>query len=522
VVYDNEPGYFIGPMVAWRDPQSSVRRVVDGQQRLTTISIFFAVIRDELRDLGHESLAQGIHRYLEKPNRNNELEYTLETEAESNYLYNGIYLNPPGRNLAPQGEEERALYQAVTQIRGLVGAEVEKRSSPTKWLTALRDRLLNLRVIWVEHSNEDDAYIIFETLNSRGKDLEVVDLLKNLLFNKLRNQGNRQADTVRDKWNFMRSVIESVGNSTLDVNRYILHWWLSQEPYVAQRKLFRAIKGKVDSKPRAQARLDSLCTDVGYYRNALDPGSRRWGPEETNIRRSLEALADFRILQPAPLLLSLIRARSAAEPRLSARPLAATLRTIERYHFQYTIVSQLSSSGGVSEMYAKAARDLYNSCSPQTRAKALKEFRQKLVDRAPSREQFVSDFANRFTLTDAHTRESKLVRYVLGAILRHLHPQTNQEDLSIEHILSQSTIGANGIDTSVVGSIGNLILVSHDINTRLGSKPFSSKLPILAGDGAPYDLGGVVNCSSWWPEEIKSRAELLGELAYDSVWKLPV
>lgn len=95
----------------------------------------------------------------------------------------------------PQGDEEKALHQGVSLIRRLVSGEVEKRTSnPVEWLAHVRDKLLNLLVIWVEHGSEDDAYIIFETLNSRGKDLEVVDLLKNLLFNKLRSQGNRQAD----------------------------------------------------------------------------------------------------------------------------------------------------------------------------------------------------------------------------------------------------------------------------------------------------------------------------------------
>lgn len=522
VVYDNKQGYFIGPMVAWRDPLSSVRRVVDGQQRLTTIAIFFAVLRDEFKELGHETLANGIHRYLEKPNRDNELDYTLSTEVESGYLNRAIFNNPPDLSFQPQGEEENALHQAVTQIRRLISSEVDKRTAnPTEWLTHVRDKLLSLRVIWVEHSNEDDAYIIFETLNSRGKDLEVVDLLKNLLFNKLRSSGNRQSDATRDTWNDMREVIESTGNTSLNVNRFILHWWLSQEPYIAERKLFRAIKGKVRTKPQARVRLKSLREDVDYYRYALDPGSRQWQIEEAAVRNSLDALEIFRILQPAPLLLSLMRARFGPDPRLSIRPLASTLQTIERYHFQYTIVSQLSSSGGVSEMYAKAARDLFDATSPQQRVNVLKDFRQKLVDRAPSRDQFVTDFSNRFVLTDSLTRDSKLVKYTLRTILRNLHPETNLEYLTVEHIMPQSEIGNKGIDASTVGSIGNLLLVNDAVNGKLGSKAFSSKLPVLSNQGLPFDIGGVLDKSNWGPAEISSRAEMLGELAYDKIWKLP-
>jgi uncharacterized protein with ParB-like and HNH nuclease domain len=62
VVYDNKVGYFIGPMVAWRVLGSVHCRVVDGQQRLTTIAVIFAVLRDELRRLGEANLADGIHR----------------------------------------------------------------------------------------------------------------------------------------------------------------------------------------------------------------------------------------------------------------------------------------------------------------------------------------------------------------------------------------------------------------------------------------------------------------------------
>lgn len=523
VVYDNKPGYFIGPMVAWHDPLSSLRRVVDGQQRLTTIAIFFAVLRDEFRGLGHETLANGIHRYLEKPNRNNEPEYTLSTEVESGYLNNAIFNNPPDLNFQPHSEEEKALHQAVSQIRRLIRGEVDKRTAnPTEWLTHVRDKLLSLKVIWVEHGNEDDAYIIFETLNSRGKDLEVVDLLKNLLFNRLRSAGNRQSDATRDTWNEMRGVIESTGNPSLNINRFILHWWLSQEPYIAERKLFRAIKGNVRSRPLARARLRSLREDADYYRYALDPSSRQWQIEEADIRNSLEALAIFRIIQPAPLLLSLMRARLGSEPRLSTRPLNSTLQTIERYHFQYTVVSQLSSSGGVSEMYAKAARDLSDAGSSQLRVNVLRDFRQKLVDRAPNRDQFVTDFSSRFTLTDSLTRDNRLVRYVLRTILQNLHPETNLEYLTVEHIMPQSEIGRNGIDANIVGSIGNLILVNSDVNTRLGNRAFSSKLSILSKEGLPFDIGGVLNRTSWGPAEISSRTTMLAELAYDTVWELPV
>jgi len=252
VVHDNSVGYFIGPMVAWRTASSPIRRLVDGQQRLTTIALMFAVLRDRLHGLGETKLAQGLHRYLEKTDRDNETHFTLQTENEARYLSQAIMKYPPDSTVKAKTDEDKALAKAMSQIARLIDEETGKRSDPVAWLKDLRDRLLGLRVIWVEHSSEDDAYIIFETLNSRGKDLEVVDLLKNHLLNKLRSDGNAAADVSRSRFNEMRFVSESDGSrERLDVNRYILHWWLSQQDYVAQRKLYRSIKDHVKSKPLA-------------------------------------------------------------------------------------------------------------------------------------------------------------------------------------------------------------------------------------------------------------------------------
>lgn len=522
VVYDNSVGYFIGPMVVWRDQDSPVRRLVDGQQRITTIAIMFAVLRDKFEVLGETNLAAGVHRYLEKADRNNEQRFTLQTEVDSKFLSQAILKTPPEKNIKPSTEEEEALSKALDAIRRRIADEVALRQDPISWLRELRDRLLGLHVIWVEHGNEDDAYVIFETLNSRGKDLEVVDLLKNLILNRLRGTSNSAADTARTTWDAMRNELEA--NDTrrrIDPNRYILHWWLSQEDYVAERKLFPAIKKTVKTQPLAKAQLTSLAKDAPLYRAILEPSSRSWAMEEDSARRSLDALSIFGIVQPAPLLLSLLRARESS-PRLKVAQLKKTLQTIERFHFQHTIVSQLRSSGGVSEMYAKAARELFHAGEDQQRrSQVLAEIRNKLFERKPERDQFILSFEERFFFTNEHSRDSKLVRYVLEAFLRQAQPSTSTEYLTIEHILPQKQLKV-GVEFEIVASIGNLLLVSNTLNAKLDDKEFVAKKRILASEGVGYDIGGVLDQDDWGQEPISRRARLLAERAYDEVWQLPL
>ncbi len=127
VVYDNSVGYFIGPMVAWRDTESPVRRLVDGQQRVTTIAIMFAVLRDQFEALGESNLAAGVHRYLEKADRNNEQRFTLQTEVDSRFLSQAIFKNPPETDINPQSEEEEALFKALDAIRKRISGSSDFR-----------------------------------------------------------------------------------------------------------------------------------------------------------------------------------------------------------------------------------------------------------------------------------------------------------------------------------------------------------------------------------------------------------
>ena len=72
--------YFIGSMVVYKEGRSTLA-VVDGQQRLTTITILLCAIRDAFKELDRIDQADGLQAYIEQKDRENKTVYVLETET---------------------------------------------------------------------------------------------------------------------------------------------------------------------------------------------------------------------------------------------------------------------------------------------------------------------------------------------------------------------------------------------------------------------------------------------------------
>ena len=193
-IRSDEQDYFIGSMVVYPDgARENYFNVVDGQQRLTTVVLLLAVIRDFFRREGFDDSARGVQAIIERPDLDNKLQFTLESQTPYPYLQDHIQKYGQPETELVLGEEEKKLRFAFQFFEEMVSDAVasiridstvnedEKGARIHKVLEELRNKVLRLTVILVTLSDEDDAYIIFETLNTRGMDLGVSDLVKNHL-----------------------------------------------------------------------------------------------------------------------------------------------------------------------------------------------------------------------------------------------------------------------------------------------------------------------------------------------------
>ena len=167
-------------------------------------------------------------------------------------------------------------YNLLAQVREIgkisFQNEKERAASISKSLIGIRDKILRLQLISIELASEDDAYLIFETLNTRGKDLTTSDLVKNHLTRLLKPK-TRGVDRAKDKWNAILELFKS-SESNIDINRFLHHSWLSRRNYTTTKKLFKDIKIYVN-KNNAIAYLDDLLYDAKIYRIMMEPSSHR-------------------------------------------------------------------------------------------------------------------------------------------------------------------------------------------------------------------------------------------------------
>jgi len=522
-VVDNGDDYFIGSVVLYK--KAGAFGVVDGQQRITTLLMMLCAVRDAFDSNKLTHLAEAIQAKLERVDDDNEKRFVLRTETSNPYLQDVILRHgrPELRHdLGPEEERLERTFQAlVSKVADAIAAPSSRppanMSRAEATLRRIRDRTLGLRLITVELDNEDDAFVIFETLNTRGTDLQVSHLLKNHLSRLLKPK-NKDLDALKIIWTRVHETFEA-SQIDIEVDDFLHHYWLSHAPkYVAAKTLFRDMKRDISTREDAKATLDALSSDAVLYRMIVEPSFGKWRREEDRMRECLRALSTFRVRQPYPVLLSTLRAyRSKA---LSKKNAEAILYAIERFHFAFTAISSKSSSGGLSLMYAAWARDLFDAKSESDMQKAIKTIVKGLAGKHPPQDDFVAGFKS-LRYSNEQTKQKRLVQYVLRRFADALAPAgvaTNHEQMTIEHIAPQNAVAGSALPADDIAKVGNLLWCDEKLQEKLKNKSFGEKKAILQKHPVPGSADVVKN-ATWGTKEIDARTEALAMLAFQKIWK---
>lgn len=526
IVIEVHDEYFIGSMVVYQT-EKPYFGIVDGQQRLTTITLMLAALRNAFSILGEINLARGVHNYIEKANIDNVNEFILNSETSFPYLQDHIQSFEGAKVDCTVGHEELKLkiafdiinkkiysfmpmYKTIDAQLDLVD---ESRVAVIDRLKTIRNKILSLKLVFIQLDNEDDAYLIFETLNTRGKDLTTPDLVKNLLLKKLKSS-NKTLDNSKIIWNKILEKFDDYGVENA-MSSFLHHHWLSKYGDTTEQKLFGEIKKHVSNSDLAFSLLIEFQKNADYYASIRNPNNYSWTPEENEVKESLQALNILNVKQQIPMVLSLIRAYR--EQKLTLRALLKILSKIEAFHFVFNTITSQHSSGSISTLYYKHARELTTANNHDKIQSIFSSLTRSLKSKLPEFKEFEIEFTN-LVYTKSKTRNKKILTYILS---RFMGKSINglpidYEFTSIEHVLPQSKES----NEDVVGSIGNLILIDRKTNSEeLKDFDFPKKIEILNIKGYPLD-SDLLNAAQWTEEEISNRAKSMAHKAFYELWSI--
>lgn len=513
-----ESAHYMGYLVLQSEDEKQFD-VIDGQQRLTTLSLIVLAVLKNLQRLieaGQEPVANKMRMDQIRATYVGYLDpVTLVTKSKltlnrNNNQYFQNHLIPLG-HLPVRGfkASEHSLRKAFEWFDKRIQSYVKKLGDNTgvdlaQFVESMSDKLF-FTVINV--TDELNAYKVFETLNARGVRLSSTDLLKNYLFSVLSKQqdNDHELKVLEERW---ESIVTKLGAESFP--DFMRTHWNSRKNFVRQAELFKTIRAKVTNREQVFALLREMEQDMDAYLALTHPEGSHWPIKLKGFAQNLKM---FSVRQPFPLLM-------AANRQLNESDFEKVLRGCVMISFRYNIIGNLPTNEQERTYYSVAQK-----INDGTYANALQVL-QGLHEIYPNDEAFRQSFAEKIIRT-SNSRNNRVMRYILLELEYHQSQQDydlDSESFNIEHVLPQNpetgweAFSEEEID-SMVYRIGNMTLMAKGANKDIANKPYEIKQPVLAQSGFELTRKLAAENTDWTPEKISARQKQLAKMAL-TVWRI--
>lgn len=346
------------------------------------------------------------------------------------------------------------------------------------------------------------GYELFETLNQRGEKLLTIDLFKNLLFEKFERQ--IETENIELFWNKLVNLFEDESN----MKQFLRHFWLANYSFVREKKLFTAIKEKIDSESPSietfEHYTNNIFNQASIYSQLINPEEKYWNNKE--IFHTLKELNYLNFSQQLPLFLAAYIDTRDPDKRQFTKLIKTYLNLAVK---KYSILG--SNPNELEEEYSDWARKIINEDIK------IIEVINKLIEYTPSYDE-IND-----TLRRGIQLKPKSAKYILIKINNALSSELTQNLLwennpTLEHIIPKNPdnswlnlLNRQGIIdfNNLLNRLGNLTILGSRENKELGNISFKDKLKTYIDTNLQINLKSFPDGDEFDLEYIKKREEIL-------------
>lgn len=477
--------------------------VIDGQQRILTLSIFLSAIVYLFKTRGMLDDFNGTLKYLFAKDIKAKMreivypEYHLSLPKIVNTLNNysceeiaSLSVTAFANLCTVSSTKDKQIISAfkyfINKLQNLDDAR----------LLMFRDMLISISYVNIISSTDEDSYTIFEILNARGLDLEDHELLKNYIMRYL--QPVQRRDEAKQIWEIIESNLGS------NVQDFLRHYAIHKYNYNNDKKQGISIYKSIQNRTRGRNMnllLDDIKLKSDLYASILTPNDAFEKEKEIFLFFKTKRVVQFR-----PLLLSL--KHQLLLENITEEKYASIIEFLYYFFVCYKIIGQ-ENSNMLSDTVYKYAYVLENEFSEDN----LKLFIDSMRKKLPTLESFTNSFknigwSNHWQIyQDSKCKER--CQLILGLIEEYISGRDINLDVTIEHILPDSESINNA-------QIGNLFYLEERLNRRCADKALSEKYNIYEESVLSCPKGFVQRYrnSDFKPEQ---RTEFLARFMYNNI-----
>lgn len=516
--------HFLGQVVIHKNKEDGKRYIIDGQQRISTTIIFLDILRTKFKEIADTTNNNDANddsedinaKYIGRISESKREQYLSMGGIDKEFFFE--YVQKRGaidysdkkfdkKKLKPSNYN---IFYACKFFNGKVNEFLEKNeSNQYKALNKLYQALINQFILMtVETDDINEAYIIFESLNARGKALETADLLKNHILRVAQSDLSSATET----WN---TIIDNLDN--IDPTKFIRYYWNSTKRFAREKDLFKELRTDI----KTQSDVNTLLANLRFLSKVCAAILHPDDNKDFDLTELNERLIEMQKLDASsyiPIIFAL-RLQNYSEEDINE-----VLKAIETLVVRNFVVSGLVANK-YELVFAQIAKSISdktwppNSEGESSKKPTKDDILKKLYSLMVSDEEFINNFRI------FNSKKNAVIRYLLRKINNFDINETKIVDDSnrvhVEHILPKKIndewINFNDEDhETYLWRLGNLTLLGQEYNNRAKNKGFDKKKEIYKKSEIKMTRD-LVSIDDWTTFTIVKRQEDFAEIAL-KIW----